>query len=226
MNNNNDRFFRLEQLIQKKHMLSHPFYKAWTCGQLANSQLQEYAKEYYHHVKAFPTYISALHSRCEDMEIRQCLLANLVDEEMGNPNHPELWKVFGLALGVSQEDWNAHQPRPQTKSLIDRFKETCSSLPLFAGIAALYCYESQIPSICTTKIEGLKKWYGMTNPTDYRYFSVHEVADIEHSAAEKNVLMKLVTTKNDEEIVLETAEKVLDALGEFLTSFLMKKANQ
>lgn len=223
MNNKPVWFSQLEQLIQKKHMLSHPFYKAWTCGHLTKRQLQEYAKEYYHHVKAFPTYISALHSRCEDMENRKCLLANLVDEEMGSPNHPELWKDFGLALGVSQEDWKTHQPSNQTKNLVHTFKDSCSSLPLSAGVAALYCYESQIPSICTTKIEGLKQWYGMTHPADYRYFSVHEVADVEHSAAEKDLLMKLVATKNDEEVVLETAEKVLDSLGDFLSSFVDEK---
>lgn len=209
----------LEQLIKRKHMLSHPFYQAWTCGQLSYRQLQDYAKEYYHHVKAFPTYISALHSRCEDLKIRKCLLANLVDEEMGEPNHPELWSDFGLALGVSQKEWDTHQPRNQTKCLIDTFKDSCSSSTLGAGIAALYCYESQIPPICKTKIEGLKKWYGMTNPADYRYFSVHEIADVEHSANEKALLKSLVITKSDEEIVLKTAEKVLDALGDFLSSF-------
>lgn len=219
MNNNSIWFQQLKELIQKKHMLSHPFYKAWTCGQLTREQLQDYAKEYYHHVKAFPTYISALHSRCEDMEIRKCLLTNLVDEEMGKPNHPELWKNFGLALGVNQKDWDAHQPRNQTKCLVNTFKDSCSSLPLPAGIAVLYCYESQIPSICATKIEGLKQWYGMTDSTDYSYFSVHEVADVEHSASEKDLLMKLVTNKNDEDVVLETAENILDALGTFLSSF-------
>lgn len=219
MENKNMWFRHLEKIIQQKQMLSHPFYQAWSCGKLTREQLQEYAKEYYHHVKAFPTYISALHSRCEDMEDRKCLLANLVDEEMGNPNHPELWKAFGFALGVNQEDWDAHQPAHQTQCLIQTFKDSCSSLPLSAGVAALYCYESQIPSICTTKIEGLRKWYGMTDPADYRYFSVHEVADVEHSEAEKNLLMKWAATEDDEKVVLKTAENVLDALGNFLTQF-------
>lgn len=43
--------------------------------------------------------------------------------------------------------------------------------------------------------------------------------DIEHSAAEKELLMNMVSTKSDEEVVLKTSEKVLDALGDFLSSF-------
>lgn len=210
---------QLDDLIQKKHMLSHPFYQAWTCGHLTKGQLQEYAKEYYHHVKAFPTYISAIHSRCEDLEVRKCLLKNLMDEEAGSPNHPDLWRQFVSAVGVSEEEINAHQPRKETKALIDAFKETCSSQPVAFGVAALYCYESQIPPICTTKVEGLKKWYGITEPADYSYFSVHEVADIEHSQAEKELLMDLVKPE-EEERVLKCAEHTLDSLGNFLSSFL------
>lgn len=211
---------QLEQLIQRKHMLSHPFYKAWTCGQLTRKQLQEYAKEYYHHVKAFPAYLSILHSRCEDLEARKCLLQNLIDEEMGNPNHPDLWRSFALALGITQDELNTHQPAITTQSLIQTFKHSCSSFSLAAGVAALYCYESQIPEICQTKIKGLKEWYGMNNPADYRYFSVHEEADIEHSAAEKKILKSLVKSEKEEREVLKTAGNVLEALDEFLSSFV------
>lgn len=209
---------QLEQLIQQKHMLLHPFYQAWTCGTLTREKLQEYAKEYYHHVKAFPTYISALHSRCEDLEIRKELLKNLIDEEAGHPNHPDLWKSFSIALGVKPQEIEMHKPRNQTRNLINTFKESCSALPLSAGIAVLYCYESQIPSICKTKIEGLEKWYGIKNPQDYAYFSVHETADIEHSLAEKNVLSHLIRPE-EEKVALMAAEKALNSLEDFLSSF-------
>ena len=34
--------------------------------------------QYYEHVRNFPIYLSATHSRCDDMEVRQLLLENLV----------------------------------------------------------------------------------------------------------------------------------------------------
>jgi pyrroloquinoline-quinone synthase len=56
--------------------------------------LQIYAQEYYGHVSAFPRYISSIHSLCEKIEDRQVLLENLIDEEQGSENHPELWMQF------------------------------------------------------------------------------------------------------------------------------------
>ena len=214
---------QLEQLIKQKHMLLNPFYLAWTRGTLTLPQLQKYALEYYHHVKAFPTYLSALHSRCEDKEIRKSLLSNLMDEEAGSPNHIDLWRSFILALGVGSEEIDNHKPKNETLDLIHTFKESCTSLPLSAGIAALYCYESQIPAICKTKIEGLTTWYGLKNPEDYRYFSVHETADIEHSLVEKALLINLVRP-DQEEVVLTTAKKTLDSLYAFLNSFMEKES--
>jgi pyrroloquinoline-quinone synthase len=210
---------KLEQMIQQKHMLLHPFYQAWTCGMLQKETLQTYAKEYYHHVKAFPTYLSALHSRCEDPKIRKSLLTNLIDEEAGDPNHPDLWRSFTLALGVKEEELGAHEPSEATLQMIQQFRSSCNTGPLAIGVAALYSYESQIPAICQTKIEGLKKWYGLTDPAGYRYFSVHEVADVEHSQTEKEMLEALMRPE-EEEAVLKGAEKTLDSLGNFLSSFL------
>lgn len=209
---------QLEQLIQQKHMLSHPFYQAWTCGHLSRETLQEYAQQYYHHVKAFPTYLSALHSRCENLEIRKSILNNLMDEEVGSPNHIDLWKSFILGLGVSEELIESHQPSEQTNDLINAFKKCCASESITSGLTALYCYESQIPSICNTKIDGLKKWYGIDNPESYRYFTVHEEADVEHSKEEKKMLMQLIQPE-EEAITLQNGEEILNKLDNFLSSF-------
>ncbi|MDR2540090.1 MAG: CADD family putative folate metabolism protein [Chlamydiales bacterium] len=207
----------LEKLIQQKHMLSHPFYQAWTRGVLTKATLQTYVKEYYQHVKAFPTYLSSLHSRCNDLQIRKHLLTNLMDEESGCPNHLDLWKSFALAIGVDPKDLDLHKPQKATQELIDHFHKNCSQ-SLSVGVATLYSYESQIPTICQTKIDGLKKWYGLKNPESYQYFSVHETVDIEHSHTEKNILLDIVQP-GEEKVVLEAVKTTLDTLGNFLSSF-------
>ena len=62
-------------------MLNHPFYKSWNEGKLTREIIKDYAEQYYQHVKAFPRYISATHSLCEDLDKRKILLENLQDEE-------------------------------------------------------------------------------------------------------------------------------------------------
>ena len=102
-------------------MLKHPFYVAWTEGKLSKSVLAEYAKQYYAHVRAFPTYVSGVHSRCDDVSIRQQLLENLIEEERGEENHPELWLRFAEALGVTREDVRAAELLPSTKDSVRKF---------------------------------------------------------------------------------------------------------
>src|SRR5687768_4747226 len=82
---------RMLNQVMRYSMLKHPFYRAWSEGRLSKAILGDYAKQYYAHVRAFPTYVSAVHSRCEDVSIRQELLENLIEEERGTENHPELW---------------------------------------------------------------------------------------------------------------------------------------
>ena len=74
---------QVDAQIEKHHLLKHPFYKAWNAGELAPEVIREYAAQYFKHVSAFPRYLSSIHTNCDDINIRQILLENLVDEEMG-----------------------------------------------------------------------------------------------------------------------------------------------
>ena len=79
--------------LDKYHLLKHPFYQIyWNEGKLTREIIKDYAEQYYQHVKAFPRYISATHSICEDLEKRRILLENLQDEENKDGDHPKLWK--------------------------------------------------------------------------------------------------------------------------------------
>jgi len=206
----------LDQQISDLHLLKHPFYLAWSKGELSLEVLQEYAKEYYHHVKAFPTYLSALHAHTECAETRKLLLQNLIEEEAGAPNHPELWRAFAKGLGVTDRELDAHLPCQEIVSLISTFRSITKNESVAAGIAALYAYESQIPEICHSKIDGLKRHYGMTKPEDFRYFSVHIGADEEHARVERELLQKHVTAEN-QATTLQAADQVLQKLWNFLS---------
>ena len=68
---------QLNEKLDEYHLLNHPFYKSWNEGKLTREIIKDYAEQYYQHVKAFPRYISATHSLCEDIEKRKILLENL-----------------------------------------------------------------------------------------------------------------------------------------------------
>jgi len=220
MNNHLD---KIDSDIAEKNLLKHPFYLAWTRGELSKEALTDYTRQYYHHVAAFPTYLSAVHAKCDDQPTRKQILQNLIDEEAGSPNHPELWKQFANALGVNDVDVEKTEKQSETKNLIATFRSVCGNEPTADGLAALYAYESQIPVICESKIEGLKKFYGFNDPKGYEYFSVHIETDKEHSAAEREMLSAKIDNQNAES-VRASVNRVLDALWEMLTGVCRRHA--
>jgi pyrroloquinoline-quinone synthase len=219
----NQHLDKIDNDIAAKHLLKHPFYLAWVRGELNKEALTDYAKQYYHHVAAFPTYLSALHAKCDDQPTRKQILQNLIDEEAGSPNHPELWKQFANALGIDDVDLERTKKQSETKNLIETFRSVCGNDSTTEGLAALYAYESQIPAICESKIDGLKKHYGFNDPKGYEYFSVHIEADKEHSAAEREMLADQIDNQNIDNI-RASVNRVLDALWEMLSGVCRRHA--
>ena len=213
----------IDQKIAAKHLLKHPFYLAWTRGELSRAALRDYAAQYYQHVAAFPTYLSAVHSRCEDQPTRKQLLNNLVDEEAGEPNHPELWLRFAESLGVSREEVRATKVESETSHLIETFRSACSTTETAEGLAALYAYESQIPAVSESKIDGLQKHYGFTDPAAYEYFAVHIEADREHAAVEREMLGEHISQDNHKGVTA-TVDRVLESLWSLLSGVCQRHA--
>ena len=208
---------RLDQMIDERHLLKHPFYTKWAEGTLSLEALQEYARQYYAFESAMPRFLSALHTRTADRAVRQEILDNLWDEEHGKDNHAELWLRFAEGIGVSREDVASAVPNEATKALADTYFEITSDEPVAAGVAALYAYERQVPQVAGSKIDGLEKHYGITDDRALKFFVVHGVLDVEHSGAERKMLGQLAADTDDEPIERAT-ERVLEAWWNFLSA--------
>jgi len=206
----------IDARIAQRGLLQHPFYQSWTKGELTLPVLRDYAEQYYQHVAAFPTYLSALHSHTSDLSTRRHILANLVDEEAGQPNHPELWLQFAEGLGAGRAGVQAADPRPETRNLVGTFQSICRDRGTAEGLAALYTYESQIPAVSESKIDGLERFYGVKDESTLAYFRVHMEADREHAAVERRLLESHLTEEN-QQAVNEAADRTLDALWEMLS---------
>lgn len=170
----------LHQELDKHHLLKHPFYKAWVTGDLSINDLQQYAEQYYHHVAAFPRYISAIHSECPNITERQILLSNLIEEEQGQENHPELWLRFAEGIGKTRESVLASKMQQVIATLVNGYFEMARS-NFAKGLGALYAYERQTPAVAQSKSDGLQQFYGVKNPLILQFFTVHKEADIWHA---------------------------------------------
>jgi pyrroloquinoline-quinone synthase len=207
----------IDSKVAERAMLKHPFYQAWTEGHLPLDTLRAYARQYFHHVEAFPRAVSAVHSACPDRDARRMLAENLAEEEgidAGKQDHATLWMMFACGLGESEADVRAQQLNGETQALIDTFRKL-SRQSYAAGLGALYAYESQFPGVASAKIEGLIDRYGISDEETLRFFRVHESADVEHSSVCRRLLDRLPEDQKAEAVA--AGEELAGALWNFLS---------
>ena len=207
----------IDSRVAERAMLSHPFYQAWTEGRLPLDTLRDYARQYFHHVEAFPRAVSAVHSACDDREGRRMLAENLAEEEgleAGKQDHASLWLMFAYGLGEREEAVRSQRLNPETRALIVAFRKL-SRQSYAAGLGALYAYESQFPGVAHAKIEGLIERYGISEESTLRFFRVHESADVEHSDVCRTLLDRLPEAQRGEAIA--AGEELAGALWNFLS---------
>ena len=207
----------IDATVADRAMLKHPFYQAWTDGRLPLDTLRAYARQYFHHVEAFPRSVSAVHSACPDRNGRRMLAENLAEEEgieAGKHDHATLWLMFAAGLGESADAVHAQELNRETQALIDTFRRL-SRQSYAAGLGALYAYESQFPAVASAKIEGLIDRYGIRYEETLRFFRVHERADVEHSSVCRVLLDRLPEADKTEAVA--AGDELARALWNFLS---------
>jgi pyrroloquinoline-quinone synthase len=207
---------RFEARTAPYNLLTHPFYQAWSRGELTHDDLRAYAAEYWHHVSAFPTYLSALHSRLPDSELRREVLRNLVEEEGVDSGaarpHSDLWMDFAAGFGSDREAVERHPVQPEMTALLATFRSAMQAPAPAAALAALYAYESKVPAIAVTKAEGLAQHYAVDDATA-RYFTLHQTADVAHAAVWRSLIeQQLAADPSTAEAALDSAERAAHAL--------------
>lgn len=205
-------FEQLDARIAKYDLLCHPFYKAWSAGELTRDDLRAYAQDYYHHVDAFPAYLETFAGRLDAGDLRRAVLANMADEkgladESGNAGreHAELWLDFAEGMRSTRELAN-HAPVAEIRQLIAHFDGVAREGSAEEALAAFYAYESQVPRVAQEKERGLREMYSANDKT-CGYFTLHATADVYHSNVWRSQLAKRMAAKPEAaEATLTSAE--------------------
>ena len=206
---------KADQEIAKYDLLKHPFYQAWSAGELTKEDLKFYAEQYYHHVSQFPTYLTSLHSRLPEGTMRRDVLANAYEEECDGCSHAELWSRFAEGMGGDAATLGANAPIEEVRDLVRTFRSFSQEAPVASVFAAFFAYESQIPRIAAEKLSGLKRHYGAGDRT-CGYFALHQTADIHHSNVWRNIISVLV--EEDERHADEALEGISGAVRALWTA--------
>ena len=173
---------QIDDMIAKRHLTTHPFYKKWQSGEVSRETLRDYAKQYYAYEAALPRFLRNSLEHLEEGPARRAVEENLSDET-GNPKaHSDLWMQFAEALGLSRKEVRSAATMSATAQLVDTY-ERLSKQGASQSIAALYAYESQFAEVAKTKAEGLRTFYGIDEPNALEFFEWHSENDDEHGDA-------------------------------------------
>ena len=186
---------QVDDEIAKYDLLKHPFYQAWSAGELTTRDLKFYAEQYYHQVSEFPTYLTSLHSRLPEGAMRRNVLANAYEEECDACPHSDLWLRFVEGVGGNAADIERKTPIPEIIALIETFRALAKDAPVASVFGGLFAYESQVPKIALEKLNGLKQHYAADDRT-CSYFALHQKADIHHSNVWRKIISELIEQKN------------------------------
>ncbi|MBI4173693.1 MAG: CADD family putative folate metabolism protein [Candidatus Aenigmarchaeota archaeon] len=208
---------QVEARIAAKSLLKHPFYKLWSDGKLTIDDLKIYSKQYHKFVAAFPRFVAAVYSNCHDAATRRMILGNLNEEELGDGTpHEELWLEFCQSLGLSRQEVLESGMAPETEQSLKTL-DNLSRSGLAEGAAALLAYESQIPDVAKSKLDGLEKFYGIRGK-GLEFFTTHMEVDIEHQKVWKAIISKAT---GKDAAAMQALDKALDAQWQLLDGVML-----
>ena len=198
----NDLIQQINQLLQDRTLLRHPFYILWSEGKLTLEALAGYSKEYYQLVKAVPECVGTIAKQAPESE-QTAWRSNQAEEH----SHIALWESFAqyICTATGTNFGDAYAGTPKTQQAVANFRALCSDY--VEGAAAMYAFEKALPEISTTKVEGLRNFYNIQDESATTYFEVHAVVDIVHAQAWAEVLNKQLNTNQ----LFSVATRSLDA---------------
>ncbi|HEU4604742.1 MAG TPA: iron-containing redox enzyme family protein [Nitrososphaera sp.] len=179
---------RIDSEIERRSLLKHSFYQMWTEGKLTIDHLQGYSKEYFQLVKAVPRFVEGIARGMDNPDV-----AGNAKEEA---EHVEPWVRFATALGVSRSDLVDYDGAVKTNAAVEKMM-ALSRTSFEEAVAAMYAYEMELPKISRSKIEGLKKFYGMDSEDATKYFEIHEEADVRHAQVWREMLGKIPADRQE-----------------------------
>jgi pyrroloquinoline-quinone synthase len=210
---------RIDIEIEKQSLLKHPFYQMWSEGKLTADHLQGYIKEYFQLVITVPEFVRNIQGLTNDSSLETELDHHFEEES----DHIEAWMRFAISMGVSRDKLLNHAPTRKTREAVLALN-SLTKLSFEEAAAAMYGYEKELPKISTSKINGLKKYYGIVNSDTTNYFEIHEEADIRHARLWMNILKNV--SSDDTESVFEAGVKSLSAQNKLLDSIQEKYVGQ
>lgn len=197
-----DQIFKEVIWPARDQLMDSPYFTDLRKGTLTKRRLQGYSLE---HTWFNWTLLRATGLRMLTAPNLQALKGNLfqVSEEK---DHPDMCKKFGLALGLTEDDFANHIPTPATlahTSVIVAGPMTLNNAA--AGRASGMVNETIVQRYSAEFAEYLPKAPYNMSEDDIEFFIVHGIVDVDHSQMAAQAVARIAQTDRDKEMVWYSA---------------------
>ncbi len=201
---------RLDETRSAIDVLEHPFYRRWSAGELSAGELARYAGEYRWAVSALAL-ASMRAAECAAADPETAAHAGgLRAHAQEEAAHVALWEQFEratLAAAPASGIEPAADAEPELEQTRACVRAWSAGEDLLEHLAVLYAIEAGQPQISATKLAGLSEHYGFIDEGPAtEYFRVHELLDVEHARAARELIGRLIAGADDPD---EQAERML-----------------
>jgi pyrroloquinoline-quinone synthase len=180
-----------EVIAQMHPLWTHPFLARCGNADLTLSEVRVLAVQMYKFSKEFNRILASILAACSDEAAQFVIVENLFDE-MGQGDrdlvHPELFRRFTRAIGISDAELVAMPTQPETQAMIDTYLGLSQEYGYLSALGAV-CFASEgiVNALYTQIYHGIRD-SGPIDPADLRFFDVHIHVDDSHAANLANLI--------------------------------------
>lgn len=192
----------------------HPVWKGLTEASFTKEQMRALLKQYgiiplWNHNYHGPLYVI-----CPDPVWRQKIAEVVYEEGTGQlyANGVPHWQLFlnlGAGFGLTPDEmWNTDYI-PEAVAIRNYYSSVCTKSFLEGCAAHMLAGEAQGPGLFSVVANAVKNKFGLSDET-VSFWTVHDVADEDHSSIGEELLGKFAPTEADRRHVIKVVRQTLE----------------
>ena len=186
-------------------LMELPYFAELRAGKLSIKRLQGWAMQHYlHNVALLKGFALCMVKNSHDPDLFKYFLYQMNEEQY----HPDLAKKFGLAIGLQEEDFAKATP---IFECLSHTAKTIHGMLLGSASenrASALVNETMVCRYSEEHINALRQHYGL-NDKAIQFFTVHAVADQEHTAMASEIIAKHANSERQQELVRDAARHMV-----------------
>ena len=197
----------MREIIQPgvEQLMQLPYFTELRAGKLSAKRLQGWALQHYlHNVALLKGFALCMVKNSHDPDLFKYFLYQMNEEQY----HPDLAKKFGVAIGLQDQDFEKALP---VFECLAHTSKTIHGMLLGSASenrASALVNETMVCRYSEEHITALRRHYGLADK-QIQFFTLHAVADQEHTAMAAEVIVKHAQSERQQELVREAARNMV-----------------